>query len=233
MKVAVMKALIGMFALLVCTTTASANTFTFFTPSGATTGGGPVDASAVFTTEAGTVIITLQNLLANPTDVAQLLSDLNFTLSNGATTGTLASSSAQQLTVASNGNFTLGSTAATGWGLNNNVSGGLQLDALGFVGPAGLIIGPPGPGNVYSNANASIAGNVPHNPFLNETATFTLDILGVTVDTNITSVVFSFGTTAGIDVPATGTAPVPEPTTMLLLGFGLVGIWGIRKKLKK
>ncbi|HLK50704.1 MAG TPA: PEP-CTERM sorting domain-containing protein [Bryobacteraceae bacterium] len=210
--------------VLVASTGAYANTITFVTPAGATTSG-PVDASATFTTGNGVVDITLTNLEANPTDVAQLLSDLDFVLSNGATTGTLASSSGQEITIASDGTFTLGSTGSTGWGLNNNVGGGLQLDALGFIGPENLIIGPAGSGGVYDNANSSVAGNKPHNPFLDQTATFTVDVAGVTAATTISSATFSFGTTAGVNVVGVrGT--VPEPGSMLsflmLGGAGLV-----------
>jgi hypothetical protein len=63
---------------------------------------------------------------------------------------------------------------------------------------------------VYSNANGSIAGNDPHNPFLTGTATFDLAVLGLTEASTITSAIFSFGTTEGNDVPGTR---VPEPST--------------------
>ena len=219
-------------AMVACAAVSQASTITYITPSGSSTGGGPVNASATFTTGAGALSITLTDLQANPTDVAQLLSDLDFALSNGATTGSLTSSSGQEITVAGNGTFTTGSNLSTGWGVNNNVMGGIQLDALGFVGPAHLIIGPPSGGGTYSNANGSIAGNGPHNPFLNQTATFNLSIAGVTAATTITSATFSFGTTAGVNVTGTP-SPVPEPATAALLGFGLLVVGAARRKALK
>ena len=209
---------------------AQADTVTFDTPAGSTTSGGAVDATATFVTGNGTLSITLTNLLANPTDVAQLLSDLSFNLSNGATTGTIGSSSGQEITVAGNGTFTTGSTVDTGWALNSTAMG-FELDVLGTpTGPSHLIIGPAGAGGTYSNANGSIAGNKPHNPFLNGTATFVLDITGVTADTDITSATFSFGTTEGADlVPGTPTT-VPEPTSLALLAAGLLGVVLIQRK---
>jgi hypothetical protein len=212
---------------------ASANVITYTTPAGATTGGGPVNASATFTTGNGALFIALTDLQANPADVAQLVSDLDFTLSGGQTTGNLVSSSGTKITVNGNGTYSLGSTGSTGWGLNQNISGGLQLDALGFVGPAGLLIGPPGPGDVYTAANGSIAGNGPHNPFLNQVAAFVLTIPGLTVDSTVTSATFSFGTVPGINVP--GVPPhnsVPDGgVTVALLAMGLTSVGLLRRKL--
>jgi len=208
---------------------AQADTVTFMTPAGSTTGGLPVDASATFVSGAGTLTITLTDLQANPTSVVQLISDLSFGLSNGATSGTIASSSGQEIIVNGGGTFTTGSTVATGWALNS-VSGGLQLDVLGTpTGPSHLIIGPPDGGGTYSNANGSIAGNDPHNPFLNGSATFMLDIAGVTADTTITSATFSFGTTEGANL-VPGTTTVPEPAAFQLLTSGLLGIVLVYRK---
>jgi hypothetical protein len=183
----------------------------------------------VFTTSAGQISITLTDLLANPTDVAQLISDLSFTLSNGVATGTLASSSGQQITVNSGGSFTLGSTTSTGWGLSQNINGGLQLSA---TLPLALIIGPPGPANTYTNANGSIANNPAHNPFINQTATFTINA-PVTATTTVTAATFAFGTTPGITVAGVvGVTPVPEPTTLTSLAIGLLFL-GVLGKIKK
>src|SRR5579862_8895619 len=95
-------------AVLGCAVASYGATINYVTPAGSSTSG-PVKASATLTTGSGTVSVTLTDLESNPTDVAQLISDLEIFFSNGATTGTLTSSSAQQITVNGGGTFTLGS----------------------------------------------------------------------------------------------------------------------------
>jgi hypothetical protein len=198
---------------------ARADVVTFTTPVGASTSG-PVDASVTFTTSAGQLSITLKDLQANPTDVAQLISGLSFSLVGGTNAGaSLSSSSAQEVTVDKGGTFTPGSTVSTGWALSTSGTTGESLSALGTAtSPSELIIGPPGAGG-YTNANGSIAGNGPHNPFLNQTATFVISDASITANTTVTNVVFGFGTTAGSNlVPS---AAVPEPGPLALAGVGL------------
>jgi hypothetical protein len=205
----------------------------FFTPAGSMTGGGPVNADVKFTTGSGTIMITLTNLQANPTDVAQLLSDLLFHVSTGQNSGTISTSSANEINVAGDGTHSAGgSNVAVGWVLQT-VGANLELNDLGAggAGPAHLIIGPPGPGSVYSNANGSIAGNNPHNPFLDQVATWTLSVPGVTSTSVVDSATFSFGTVPGINVPG---QMVPEPAALasFAIGAALIGGHFLRRKIK-
>jgi hypothetical protein len=218
-------------------------TITYVTPPGATeSGGNPVDAAAIFTTSANTLTITLEDLLANPKTVAQLLSDLSFTVGGGGslTGSSLASSAGQEITVHSDGTFTLGAIVASGWDYTAQTGTSGLLDVLGTpTAPTHLIIGPPGPGGTYSNANNSIAGNGPHNPFLNQSVAFTITGSGITTDTTITSVTFSFGTTSGDDVPGItknprgGPVPEPESFVMSLTGIGLMGLFMIYRSRRR
>src|SRR4051812_5966452 len=140
--------------------TAQAATVTYTTLDGSTQGGLPVSAAATFTTGAGTIRISLTNLLANPTSVIQNISDLLFTLSTGQNSGTLTSSSGTSIMIDNNGVVTSSSVVSTtDWTLTTQGSS-LYLDVLGPPnGPAQTIIGQPGPGGVYTDANGSIAGN--------------------------------------------------------------------------
>jgi hypothetical protein len=214
-----------------------ADMVSFVTPTGSSTSGGPVSAEATFTTTAGSLVITLVDLQANPTDIAQSLSDFEFLLNGNVPLigSNLSSSSGQEITVNGDGTFSLGSTVPTGWTYGSTPTSGL-LDVLlpGGAGPSHLIIGPPGGGSTYSNANGSIAGNKPHNPFLNQTATFTITGAGIRADTTVTAVTFSFGTTEGVNLvpgfPTSTIIPEPRATGIIVSAIGLISLLRYRRK---
>jgi hypothetical protein len=114
-----------------------------------------------------------------------------------------------------------------GWGMTVSLTTPLLTAGNGSYKPYGIV-----------NDNIQTTDGIPnaeHNPYLNGPVTFTLDLTGLSSIPNITAASFYFGTVPDVQtgVPGTGTSPIPEPTTMLLLGSGLIGLLGLRKKFKK
>jgi hypothetical protein len=189
--------------------------------------GSAVNAGANISYSGSTVTVTLTNCLVNPTSISQNISDVFFTISGAsATGGQIGSLSASQVAVAANGTTTFSSGSV----LWNLVMSGDTFHLTDLIGnspttPTETIIGAPNGSGVYSNANASIAGNDPHNPFINQTATWV--ITGVTGGSAISDVSISFGTTPG-------STSVPEPASMALLGSGLCAFVAFgRRKFRK
>ena len=204
------------------------------------TGGGCSTTNVTGTIVAGngTVTITLNNNLTNAqvVSVIQNVSGVYFQVSgyNGGAVSLSASNSTQSTNISGGNGALAGAVNPTGWagGHSGSTITACVICAFGISSPAGpdqTLIGGSGSG-AYANANGSINGNGPHNPFLAGTLTLTLVVPGVTVNSTFSNVVIQFGTTA----TPPETQQVPEPASMLLLGSGLLGAAaGFRKRFAK
>jgi hypothetical protein len=218
-------------ALFLTASAAHADSFTFTS----------ADASATIITGTNTITVDLFSLDVNPKSAAGLLSGILFNLSgSGFGASTFGSETAPNglVTVNSDGTGTAAGSTISHWGTSvtgttvclETVSGsGIHCAAGGQ--PEDMIIAPGAGTHPYSNANASI-GNF--NPSIVTEGIFVLDINGVNDGTQISNVTFNFGTGPDSTEPGIPSTPpsVPEPSSLLLLGTGILGAAGmVRRKL--
>ena len=220
-------------AILPCAARASTITYNV---SGAG-GDGTLSASAVFTTSAGqlTVVVTNTLPLSSFISVGQTVSDISFNLSNAAGTVGTATASGQEGNISSTGvvtdiSGTPGRFIGTGGGAYTVSGNTVTLEAIGGGQPTELIAPAEGNGATYPSTNPGIDA---HNPYTIGPGTFVLNLAGVTADTTITGVDFSFGTGPDTVLAAGPTPPpppavTPEPESFWLALSGALSIGGVQ-----
>lgn len=217
-------------AVLVTGLNATAS-LTYSTSSGATVGATPVavDAQASFTFGEGYLTILVQNLQTDMVSSGQAISGITFNLAGITGASTFGTDfTGETTTIASDGSYTTPvSTTLTRWAVDPS-AGSIELTALSGGKTSEMIAGPPG----YDTVNN---GFKQFDPYVFESASFTLSNLNFTANSTVSDVSFTFGTPSGTvcGVPNQYSS-VPEPSTvfagaLLLLPFGVSVIRIVRK----
>jgi len=222
-------------AFLFGTASAHASAITFATTG--TGSDGPLSASADFFTSAGQLQVTLTNTLAANVirSAGQALSDISFTLSNAPGTLGTASASGQLANVSSTGVVTYTSSSnptrwlgAGGQGLFSISGNTITMEVVGGGQPSQMIAPSIANGGTYGNVNNGFGG---FGPYVTGSATFIIPLSGVTANTNISNVTFSFGTSPDTFLGGTPPPiPTPEPSALVLLGTGMAGATGLLQR---
>jgi hypothetical protein len=221
--------------------TSYADTITYVTSVGATTSGGSVQGEADFVLGNNSISLTLTNLLQiapNVMNASQLISGIYFDVSGIPGSGHLAdaTSSGMKSYIYNNGTYAIGvNDPLTRW-MGSKAGDTITFNAFSGGTVNRLIIGPDS-GNDFDPTNGGIyyVDNSLHNiSVVLGSATFDLTIPGVTANTKISNVTFLFGTdSANNDNKVAGVSPVPESSTILLLGIGLVGSGLVARRQKR
>ena len=220
---------------------AFAKTYSYSTLQNATDlAGDPVWAKATFDVSAGSMIVTLINLEPKIKDVGQNISSLWFTVNNGSSilslSGASVAISGNLVDIGTNGavnsagtlndaTVSSGASSTVHWTKGQSGSQSSYFNDLNGGGqPVQTIIGPPDSNGNYSTVNSSIYANGPHNPFIQNQATFTINAPGLLADATISNVQIGFGT-----APGNNLRTVPEPGSLALLAIGALAL-ALRRK---
>ena len=235
---------------------AHANIYTFVTPTGATDPNGePVSAEVKLNISAGSMVVTLTNLEPSIKDVGQAISSLFFSLNQsssnsidlsknttttisgalvkiGEPTGTQSAGSLNDAAVGSTPtdttHWTVDATGPYGQvGKNQMFLNDLNGNSPNHNGPDQTILGPPDASGGYSTLSGSIYGNAPHNPFIENTATFTIASAGLLSTTTVNNVQVGFGTNACTPLVRT---KIPEPGTLAIFAAGVALMGGVFRR---
>jgi len=198
----------------------------------------PISATAAFDISAGQILLTLTNTTSVTHSSNQVLTGVRFSLSTGVADLSFNGATglfAPARIVNGSGAYS-DDPAAILPGTWDDVANGsfFRLQFNQTSADHGILGAPNSPGSPgdYSGSNGSIAGNPGHNPFIGETALFTITGDSITALSDVTAVRFYYNTELTVSIdgepPTDEPPPIPEPGT-LAFGLALLGACAVSR----